>query len=358
MAHREDRDLVLAFQAGDPAVFDELYRRHAPRVRSVCLRMLRNPRDAEEAVQECFLRAYLALPRFNGRYRVGPWLARIAANVCVDQLRSKGRAPVRVALGPEHEPLARQDGPERLLVGDEPRLEQTLRSLAPLHAAALRLRAQGYSHREIAERLGATPQQAKALLHRARVSAQRAWRQASGWALAPLQGLRAWLAGRGLVPGAELAPTTAAGLGPLTAERLAVSAAAVLLALTPGAPAEQPTEPQAAPPRLATEDDATRRAAAARATLGAGTAEQSSPAERTAPGAKRKGGVAEQLLAVVQAPTTERAAQPRARGGRHGDEPPSDPSATNAEELGELVKRRLDDIVPDHTSIAAAATVR
>lgn len=358
MADRDDRALVLAFQAGDRGAFEELYRRHAVRVRSVCLRMLRNPRDAEEALQESFLRAYLALPRFNGRYRVGPWLARIATNVCLDQLRAKVRAPVKVALGPEHEPLARQEGPERLLVGDEPRLETTLASLAPLHATALRLRAQGYSHREIAARLGATPQQAKALLHRARASAQRAWRQASGWALAPLGGLRSWLSGRGLVPEAELAPTAAAGLGPLTAERVAVSAAAVLLALTPAAEEPRRAEPAPPPPRLAAEDAtgplapaAAGARRAARRAVPAGT----EAAPRPEPGGD---GVVERLLAALQRPQPGKARRTRAAGGRHGDEPPSDPSATGAEELGKTAKRKLEDVLPDPTGSAAATAAR
>ena len=345
MADRDDRDLVLAFQAGDRKVFEELYRRHAPRVRSVCLRFLRDPRDAEEAAQEAFLRAYMALPRFNGRFRVGPWLARIAANVCLDQLRAKSRTPVRVALGPEHEPLVRQDGPERLLVGDEPRLESALATLAPLHATALRLRAQGLSHREIGRRLGTTPQQAKALLHRARTSAKRAWQGASARALVPLIHLRAWLVGRGLAPGFELAPA-GAGFGPLAAERAVMAGAAFLLALTPATPAEQPRRQPAPlqPPALVTED-----ATGTLAPLGtAAPATESTPrpAGEAQPAVKRDPGVLEQLFAAVERPRTQQPPRPREQGGRHGDEPPGDPSSTSAEKFKEGVERTLEELLP------------
>ena len=75
----EDRELVIAFKAGDPDAYDEMYRRYSARVGSVCRRMLTNREDAQEATQETFLKAYLALPEFNGNYRLGAWLGRIAS---------------------------------------------------------------------------------------------------------------------------------------------------------------------------------------------------------------------------------------------------------------------------------------
>jgi RNA polymerase sigma-70 factor (ECF subfamily) len=53
--------------------------------------MLGNPDDAKDAEQETFLRTYKALARFNGRYRVGAWITRIATNVCLDHLRARAR---------------------------------------------------------------------------------------------------------------------------------------------------------------------------------------------------------------------------------------------------------------------------
>src|SRR5438093_7880826 len=54
--------------------------------------MLGNYHDAEEATQETFLRVYQALPRFNGQYRLRPWIAKIATNVCLDMLRARTRS--------------------------------------------------------------------------------------------------------------------------------------------------------------------------------------------------------------------------------------------------------------------------
>lgn len=184
-----DRELVLAFQAGDARAYDELYARHRGRVDRICHRLLQNRTDVEEAAQETFLKAFQALPRFNGQFQVGAWLARIATNVCVDHLRGRSRSHL-VAL-PDNAREQVEIGPEDLVVGDHPRVDVAIKEVSPLHATALQMRAvEGMSHREIAGRLGMTPNQVKALLHRARSSFKKAWDQAQGWLLAPLIKLR------------------------------------------------------------------------------------------------------------------------------------------------------------------------
>ena len=80
-----DEELVRRAQRGDRAAFDELVVRHRDRVYAVALRLTRNPADAEEnTLQDTFLNAYRALPRFGGRARVSTWLYRIAANASFD----------------------------------------------------------------------------------------------------------------------------------------------------------------------------------------------------------------------------------------------------------------------------------
>src|ERR671919_1553566 len=90
---RDERDLALAFKRGERDAYDTIHERYEARVLSVCKRMLGNPDDAQEAAQEAFLRLYQGLPRFNGRYRLGAWVVRIATNVCLDQLRARSRRP-------------------------------------------------------------------------------------------------------------------------------------------------------------------------------------------------------------------------------------------------------------------------
>ena len=246
-----DRDLVVAYQAGDPAAYEEMYRRYSHRVERICLRMLGNPQDADEATQEAFLKAFQALPRFNGNYQLGAWLARIASNVCLDQLRARSRSGHLVAL-PEADDLAEPGGPEDLVTGDGARLKESLHHLQPLHARALMLRTfEGLSHQEMAGKLAMSPAQVKALLHRARTSFRRAWQRAEGWALAPVLGFRSFVAGRSRTPtdmGGPVSGLTGATpmMNPLLAERVAASAVIVAAALTgfPSTPTSEPVRPR------------------------------------------------------------------------------------------------------------------
>ena len=228
---RSDRDLVLAFQAGDLDAYDELYRRHRDRVARVCYRFLNSRPDAEEAAQETFLKAFQALPRFNGQYQVGAWLARIASNVCVDHLRVKSRTHL-VALPSEDRVVLLEKGPEEILVGEHPRLDAAIQGVQPLHANALKMRAvEGMSHIEIAGKLDMTPPQVKALLHRARSSLKKAWDKAQGWLLLPLVRTRS-VDKSSQMSNASSNFAVISAQAPALAEKAAASVLIVMVALT------------------------------------------------------------------------------------------------------------------------------
>lgn len=230
-----DRALVVGFQRGDEQAYDEIFKRYHSRVAGICQRMLGSTQDAEEATQETFLKAYVALGRFNGSYYLGAWLGRIATNVCVDHLRSRSRSNL-VALPEDRDDLLTEVGPEDLVVGSHPRLHEAIREIQPLHASALALRAvEGMSHQEIAGRLQMSPAQVKALLHRARNSLRRAWDKAEGWALAPLLSIR-HMASRG--DDADRLASVSPSAAPFIMEKVAASAMIVAAALTglPSAP--------------------------------------------------------------------------------------------------------------------------
>ena len=105
-----DEALVLRAASGQQAAFEELVRRHSPRVFALALRICRNPDDAEDALQETFIAAYRALPRFDRRARVSTWLYRIATNKCYDAL-ARRRPTTDASALPEaadpHDPFAR-----------------------------------------------------------------------------------------------------------------------------------------------------------------------------------------------------------------------------------------------------------
>ncbi|HEV7886786.1 MAG TPA: RNA polymerase sigma factor, partial [Acidimicrobiales bacterium] len=87
-----DEERVLAScRTGAPDGLDLLYREYAPALVAFCQHRLGSLSDAEDAAHEAILKAHRALPRFRDGARLWPWLATIAANICTDMLRARGR---------------------------------------------------------------------------------------------------------------------------------------------------------------------------------------------------------------------------------------------------------------------------
>ena len=164
---------------GDSRALDALFARNTRSLYQTALRVLGNPEDAEEALQEGLLSAYRNLPRFERRSQFSTWLTRIVINAALMRRRSKRSRPAVslddfVAEGalPLAERFADESpNPEQLYAGTElfERVSKKLGEISPLLRSAFWLREiEGLSAEEAAQVLGVSRNTLKARLWRAR----------------------------------------------------------------------------------------------------------------------------------------------------------------------------------------------
>src|SRR5919198_3733763 len=170
-----DAAAVLArARQGDGEAFRALVERHSRSALRLAYRMTGNEQDAEDVVQESFLRAYRQLGRFESRANFGTWLYRITANCSVDLMRARQARHDQVRAEPLEtaaETTANDmPDPERLAESAEinNRVQSALDLLSPLERAAFTLRHyEGRSIDEIGRTLGLGTSAAKHSVFRA-----------------------------------------------------------------------------------------------------------------------------------------------------------------------------------------------
>ena len=89
MVNNQDHVLIQQASGGNQLAFRTLVEQHQGMVYSVCLRMLRTPMEAEDAVQEVFIKLWKNIERYNPANKLSTWLYRIASNHCLDKLKTK-----------------------------------------------------------------------------------------------------------------------------------------------------------------------------------------------------------------------------------------------------------------------------
>ena len=165
--------LVDGARRGDVDAFERLYHLHAGRVYALCLRLAGEPVEARELVQDTFVHAWEALPRFRGESSLTTWLHRIAVNALLERRRRDKRRSARVALVEDED-----DGESAPMAGGfvAPTdvataidLERAIAALPPgVRRAFVLHEVEGYTHEEVAGMTGLATGTLRAQLHRAR----------------------------------------------------------------------------------------------------------------------------------------------------------------------------------------------
>ncbi|MEE9555278.1 MAG: sigma-70 family RNA polymerase sigma factor [candidate division Zixibacteria bacterium] len=166
-----DGELVGRVSGGDETAFREILRRYRERVLAICLRMLKNRTEAEEAAQDSFVKAYYHLESFDKSRDFSAWLAGIAINECRDRLRKRSRFRKLFREIPENDLGSRQVSQDedyeskvriRAIENAIEQLPEKLREVLVLRAYA------DYSYEEIAGILNIEIGTVMSRLHRSR----------------------------------------------------------------------------------------------------------------------------------------------------------------------------------------------
>jgi RNA polymerase sigma-70 factor, ECF subfamily len=171
-----EADVIRLAQAGDAAAFERLYQLHGRRVYALCLRMVGNPADAEDLMQEAFLQLFRKIGTFRGESAFSTWLHRMTVNVVLMRLRKKTlpAASLEETTEPDEEtggPRKDIGAPDLRLSGavDRVNLERSIEKLPPGYRTVFVLHdVQGFEHNEIAGIMGCSVGNSKSQLHKAR----------------------------------------------------------------------------------------------------------------------------------------------------------------------------------------------
>ena len=162
-------ELLESCRRGDVAAFERLYALHGERMKSVARNLTGSETDAEDAVQETFLKVYRGAASFRGGSALSTWIYRILVNSCYDLLRRRQRrAEDPLEPSDEARPAAAGAAP----AGDHPlrlAIEQSLGELpARQRTVFLLATVEGFSHREVAQVLDISEGASRTLLFEAK----------------------------------------------------------------------------------------------------------------------------------------------------------------------------------------------
>lgn len=162
-----ESDLIKGSIAGDRRMQEELYRRFAPKMYAVCLRYANNTNDAQDLLQEGFIKVYKNLHRFRAEGSFEGWVRRVFVNTSIEHFRKKSAQLSSVS---EREENTIEDSDITALDSlAEKDIINIVQELSPGYRTVFNLYVvEGYSHKEIGELLGISEGTSKSQLARAK----------------------------------------------------------------------------------------------------------------------------------------------------------------------------------------------
>lgn len=167
----EDVELVRLLQNGDMGAFDQLFNRHQELVYNVARKMMGNEDDAQDLLQEVFLRVYEKIDKFKPKpASFSTWLYRLTVNLCIDELRKQKKDATIVPLEEALSEMQADTPEDNALSGDlERQVYKALDSLREKERVIIILRyMEGLSHEELAQVFKCSVGRVKSRLHEAR----------------------------------------------------------------------------------------------------------------------------------------------------------------------------------------------
>jgi RNA polymerase sigma-70 factor, ECF subfamily len=170
-----EAEAIKQAQEGDAAAFEYLYNLHCRRVYGVCLRMVKNPAEAEDLTQQAFLQLFRKIGTFRGESGFSTWLHRVTVNIVLMHLRRKKPTELLAEdlerTSPNGEGPREHGSSDTSMLGAIERLN-LMRAIRKLPAGYKQLFLMydviGYEHSEIAGLLGCSTGCSKSQVHKAR----------------------------------------------------------------------------------------------------------------------------------------------------------------------------------------------
>lgn len=171
--HEELHLILQRAQDGDREAFAELVTRYKHQVYRHAIAMLGDRMEAEDVVQEAFVKVFYSLSKLESAYAFSSWMTRIVSNLCLDRLKKrKITAPVAERYPEEMERIGYNDSHTNMSI------EEAMDHLSEEHRAAIALHdIQGYRYEEMAEMLGIPVGTVKSRLFAARLALRKEWKK-------------------------------------------------------------------------------------------------------------------------------------------------------------------------------------